>query len=191
MFNYVYFASKYKSITYQSILIVLLSAALSRIHLMLSAGLSALIVACIWFYFHHLQIHKELIKATLIIIIILIIIFCYSYITLFWVLKALYIEGGISSSTTSVQHPPEWCDGSHIAPDRPPHISYRWRGDRVMQPISVWGWLGGHDGQKPMRKFGQDARVTPLLFFEGHPGIFHPKDGAFWQYSVPVTTLGC
>ncbi len=38
--------------------------------------------------------------------------------------------------------------------------------------------------------FGQDARVTPLLFFKGHPGIFmtaesqdlgltsQPKDGA-------------
>ncbi len=24
-----------------------------------------------------------------------------------------------------------------------------------------------------MGKFGQDTRVTPLLFFEGHPGIFN------------------
>ncbi len=31
--------------------------------------------------------------------------------------------GGISSSTTSVQHPPGWCDGSHSAPDRSPHTS--------------------------------------------------------------------
>ncbi len=40
-----------------------------------------------------------------------------------------------------------------------------------------------------MGEFGQDAGVTPLLFFEGHPAIFndhrdlgltsHPKDGAF------------
>ncbi len=50
--------------------------------------------------------------------------------------------------------------------------AYWWRGDRVMKPISVWGWLGGHDGQRPMGKCGQDAGVTPLLFFEGHPGIF-------------------
>ncbi len=42
--------------------------------------------------------------------------------------------------------------------------AYWWRGDDVMKPISVWGWLGGHDGQRPMGKFGQDARVTPLLF---------------------------
>ncbi len=54
-----------------------------------------------------------------------------------------------------------------------------------------------------MGKFGQDAEVTPLLFFEGHPGIFlmttesqdlgltsHLKDGAFLQYSVPVAILG-
>ncbi len=29
--------------------------------------------------------------------------------------------GGISSTTTNVQHPPGWCDGSHIAPECPPH----------------------------------------------------------------------
>ncbi len=43
--------------------------------------------------------------------------------------------------------------------------AYWWRGDRLMQPISVWGLLGGHDGQRPMGIFGQDAWVTPLLFF--------------------------
>ncbi len=35
------------------------------------------------------------------------------------------------------------------------------------------GWLGGHDGQSPKGKFGQDAGVTPLLFFDGLPGIFN------------------
>ncbi len=47
--------------------------------------------------------------------------------------------------------------------------------------------------------FGQDARLTPLLFFEGHPGTFndtesqdlglksHPKDGAF--YSIVSSSL--
>jgi len=40
---------------------------------------------------------------------------------LFWVLKGLYIEGGISSTTTNVQHLPERRNGSHIAPERPPH----------------------------------------------------------------------
>ncbi len=37
--------------------------------------------------------------------------------------SALHSKGGISSSTTSVQHPPGWCDGSHSAPERPPHTS--------------------------------------------------------------------
>ncbi len=34
------------------------------------------------------------------------------------------------------------------------------------------GLLGGHDDQRPVGEFGQDARVTPLLLlFVGHPGI--------------------
>ncbi len=39
--------------------------------------------------------------------------------------------------------------------------AYWWRGDRVMKPISVWGWLGGYDGQRAEGEFGQDASVTP------------------------------
>ncbi len=72
----------------------------------------------------------------------IIIIICYIS-TFLGTQSALQGRGGISSSTTSVQHPPGSCDGSHISPERPPH-SYWWRGDRVMKPISVWGWLGGH-----------------------------------------------
>ncbi len=52
-----------------------------------------------------------------------------------------------------------------------------------------------------MGEFGQDAADIPLLFLEGHPGIFndhredvgltsHPKDGAFFLNSVPITILG-
>ncbi len=71
-----------------------------------------------------------------------------------------------------------------------------------MKLIGVWGLLGGHDGQSPVGEFGQEAEVTPLLFFEVHPGIFndHRESGprfnissegqCFLQYSVPVTTLG-
>ncbi len=36
-----------------------------------------------------------------------------------------------------------------------------------MKTISVWGWWGGHDGQRPVGEFGQDTGVTPLLFLEG------------------------
>ncbi len=65
------------------------------------------------------------------------------------------------------------------------------------------GWLGGHDGQRPMGKFGQDAEVTPPLFFEGHPGIFlmttesqdlgltsHLKDDAFYSIVSPSLLWG-
>ncbi len=65
------------------------------------------------------------------------IIICYIYIAHLWVLKALYIEGGeLSSSTTNVQHPPG-CDDSHIAPE--PHTSLlveRWQSDEANQ------WMG-------------------------------------------------
>ncbi len=63
--------------------------------------------------------------------------------------------------------------------------AYWCRGDKVMKPIGVWGLLGGHDGQRPMGKFGQDAGVTPLLFFEGHPGIFndHRETGPRFKVS--------
>ncbi len=37
--------------------------------------------------------------------------------------SALHSKGDISLSTTSVQHPPGWCDGSHSALERPPHTS--------------------------------------------------------------------
>ncbi len=48
-----------------------------------------------------------------------------------------------------------------------------------------------------MGKFGQDAGVTLLIFFGGHPGIFliptesqdlgltYPKDGAFYSAVSP------
>ncbi len=66
----------------------------------------------------------------------------YIYIALYCVL--LYTQsalqsggGGLSSTTTSVQHPHGWCDGCHrtTAPVRSPHTSYRWRGERVIEPI--------------------------------------------------------
>ncbi len=54
--------------------------------------------------------------------------------------KALYnhLWGGLSSTTTSVQHPLGWCDGCHrtTVPVRSPHTRYRWRGERVIEPIT-------------------------------------------------------
>ncbi len=57
--------------------------------------------------------------------------------------------------------------------------------ETVMKPISVWGWLGGHYGQRPVGEFGQDAGVTPLLFFEGHPRIInnHRESGPRFNVS--------
>jgi len=47
--------------------------------------------------------------------------------------------GGISSTTTNVQHPPDLDDDcSHIAPKRPPHTSLLVERTSVMKPISIW-----------------------------------------------------
>ncbi len=45
--------------------------------------------------------------------------------------------GGLSSTTTSVQLMLRSCDGCHrtTAPVCSPHTSYRWRGERVIEPI--------------------------------------------------------
>ncbi len=42
-----------------------------------------------------------------------------------------------------------------------------------------------------MGKFGQDAGFTPLLFFEGHPGIFydHRESGPRFNVSSESRTL--
>ncbi len=48
--------------------------------------------------------------------------------------------------------------------------AYWWRGDGD-EPNQCMGIIRRHDGQRPMGQFGQDAGVTPLLFFEGHSGI--------------------
>ncbi len=71
-----------------------------------------------------------------------------------------------------------------------------------MKPISVWGFLGGHDGKRPMGKFGQDDGVTPLLFSKDFLGFLmtiewqdlgltsHPKDGAFYSIVSPSLYWG-
>ncbi len=44
--------------------------------------------------------------------------------------STLHRSGGISSTTSNVQHPPGGCDGSHSAPECPPHntllVERRW-----------------------------------------------------------------
>ncbi len=85
--------------------------------------------------------------------------------------STLHSKGAISSSTTSVQHPPEWCDGSHSA-------AYWWRGDRVMKPISViaasirrvmemislWHCWGGIEAQVSLTVAFSSSAFFGLLF---------------------------
>ncbi len=83
-----------------------------------------------------------------------------------------------------------------------PHTSYRWRGERVIEPIK---WMGIIRRPWSTRTSGGNlarTSVTPLLFTMSVMGFLmttesqdvgltsHPKDGAFLQYSVPVTILG-
>ncbi len=48
--------------------------------------------------------------------------------------KVLYVGGGLLNHH---QCAAGWCDGCHrtTAPVRSPHTSYRWRGERVIEPI--------------------------------------------------------
>ncbi len=104
-----------------------------------------------------------------------------------------------SSSTTGVQHPPEWCDNSHIALERPPHTSLlveRRQSDEANQCMGMirrpWWW------QRPMGKFGQDAGLHPHSFSKDILGFLmtretgpqfniSSKGWCFLQYSVPDT----
>ncbi len=77
--------------------------------------------------------------------------------------KALYNHvGGLSSTTTSVQHPLGWCDGSHstTAPVRSPHTSYRWRGERVIEPIKWMGII-----RRPWLTRSSGGKLATILFF--------------------------
>ncbi len=112
--------------------------------------------------------------------------------------------GGLSSTTTSVQHPFGWCDGCHrtMVPVRSPHTSYRWRGERDRANQVDGDYWEAMIDKGQWWEFGQDNGVTPLLFTRSAMGFLmttesqdlgltsHPKDSAFWQYSVPVTILG-
>ncbi len=70
--------------------------------------------------------------------------------------------GGLSSTATSVQHPLGWCNGCHrtTAPVRSPHTSYRWRGERVIEPIK---WMGIIRRPWLTRSSGGNLTRTPGL----------------------------
>ncbi len=97
------------------------------------------------------------------------------------------IWGGLSSTTTSVQHPLGWCDGSHstTAPVRSPHTSYRWRGDRDRANQVDGDYWEDMIDKGQWREFGQDTGVTPLLFYDECHGIFndHRESGPRFNVS--------
>ncbi len=139
-------------------------------------------------------------------LLLIIIIIHYIYIALFLALKALYIVRGCllvhhqcAASTTSVQHPPGWCDGSHSAPDRSPHTSLlveRRQSDEANQYMGMIRrpWWSEANGQ-----IWPGCRGHTSTLFERHPGIFndHRESGprfnvsfegrCFLTVSVPVT----
>ncbi len=88
-----------------------------------------------------------------------------------------------SSTTTSVQHLLGWCDDCHrtMAPVHSPHTSYRWRGERVMEPFK---WMGiiriwpGHRG------------YTPTLFEKCH-GIFNDHRGPRPRFNISSERQFC
>jgi len=81
------------------------------------------------------------------------IIIHYIYIALFSALKVLYIEG---EST----QPPSMCS-IHLDDVTAPHTSLQVERRQSNEANQyAWGWLGGHDGQRPKGKFGKDDGVT-------------------------------
>ncbi len=68
---------------------------------------------------------------------------------------------------------------------------------------ALLGLLGGHDWQGPVVGIWAGHRGYTLLFTRSAMGFLmttesqdlgltsHPKDDACWQYSVPITILGC
>ncbi len=98
--------------------------------------------------------------------------------------KHYTIMWGLSSTTTSVQHPLGWCDGCHrtMAPVRSPHTSYRWRGERVVEPIKWMGIIG-----RPWlsRASGGNLARTPGI----HPYSFTMSVMEFWM-TIESQNLG-
>ncbi len=90
-----------------------------------------------------------------------------------------------SSSNTSVQHQPRWCDGSHSAPKRPPHTSLlveRRQSDEANQNMGIirrpWrsvvdGWIWPGCRGFLITTESQDLGLTshpkdPKVFFVTH-----------------------
>ncbi len=117
--------------------------------------------------------------------------------------SALHSKGGISSSTTSVKHPPGRCDGSHIVPERSPHTSLlveRRQSDKANQCMGMIKrpWWSEASGQIWPGCRG----YIPTLFSKDILGFLmttesqdlglksHPRDGAFYCTVSPSQYWG-
>ncbi len=113
--------------------------------------------------------------------------------------------GGLSSTTTSVQHPLGWCDSSHstTAPVRSPHTRYRWRGEREMESIKWMGitrrpWLirasGGNLARTPgLHPYSLTRSAMGFLMTTESQDLgltSHPKDSAFYSIVSPSLYWG-
>ncbi len=101
---------------------------------------------------------------------IIIICYIYKYSAFLGTKCALHCKGYISSSSTNVQHPFGWYDGSHIAPERPPHTSYRWRGDSD-EANQCMGMIRRPSWSATNGKIWPGCRGNTPTIFKGHPGI--------------------
>ncbi len=122
--------------------------------------------------------------------------------------------GGLFSTTTSVQHTLGWCDGCHrtTAPVRSPHTSYRWRGERVIEPIKCmhsphtsYRWRGERD-REPIKWMGIIRRpwltrasggnlartpgLHPTLYEKCH-GIFNDHRESGPRFNVSLSERRC
>ncbi len=138
-------------------------------------------------------------------------IICYIYIALFWVLKALYIEiegeggggGGLlnhhqcAASTWMMRRQP-YC--TRTPPTHTSLLVERRQSDEANQCMGMirrpwlvrgqWGNLARIPGLHPY-SFSKDILGFLMTTESQDLGLMsHPKDGACWQYSVPITTLG-
>ncbi len=74
-------------------------------------------------------------------------------------------QSALHSKGESPQPPPVCSihlDDATAAIERPPHTSLLVERRQSDEANQCMGWLGGHDGQRPMGEFGQDAEVTPI-----------------------------
>ncbi len=130
----------------------------------------------------------------------IIIIICYIYTALFWVLKALYIEGGhlLKHHQCAVN---TWMMWRQPYCARTPTTHQLTGGcDEANQCMGIirrlwWSEANGEilPGCRGLHPYSFSKDILGFLMTTESQGLgltSHPKDGAFWQYSVPVTTLG-